>query len=60
MGLVKYALGSYGEDIVSLAAQDYFFEGNRLRKAYFENLTNLVPLLAQRLAAPGAAPTPAT
>ena len=44
MGLVKYALGSYGEGIVSLAAQDYFFEGNRFRKAYFENLTNLVPL----------------
>ena len=44
MGLVKYALGSYGEGLVSLAAQDYFFEGNRWRKAYFENLTNLVPL----------------
>jgi long-chain acyl-CoA synthetase len=44
MGLVKYALGSYGKDIVSLAAQDYFFEGNRWRKAYFENFTNLVPL----------------
>ncbi|MCA9598686.1 MAG: AMP-binding protein [Myxococcales bacterium] len=44
MGLVKYALGSYGQDLVSLAAQDYFFEGNRWRKAYFENLTNLVPM----------------
>ncbi|HVJ20840.1 MAG TPA: AMP-binding protein, partial [Polyangiaceae bacterium] len=44
MGLVKYALGSYGEGIVSLAAQDYFFEGNRFRKAYFENFTNLVPM----------------
>jgi long-chain acyl-CoA synthetase len=44
MGLVKYALGSYGKDIVSLAAQDYFFEGNRFRKAYFENFTNLVPM----------------
>ncbi len=44
MGLVKYALGSYGEDLVSLAAQDYFFEGNRFRKAYFENFTNLVPM----------------
>jgi long-chain acyl-CoA synthetase len=44
MGLVKYALGSYGADIVSLAAQDYFFEGNRFRKAYFENFTNLVPM----------------
>jgi long-chain acyl-CoA synthetase len=44
MGLVKYALGSYGKNIVSLAAQDYFFEGPRWRKAYFENLTNLVPM----------------
>jgi long-chain acyl-CoA synthetase len=33
-------LGGYGEDIVSLAAQDYFFEGG-LRRAFFENLTNL-------------------
>lgn len=41
MGFVKYALGAYGEDLVSLAAQDYFFEGGRLRRAYFENLTNL-------------------
>jgi long-chain acyl-CoA synthetase len=44
MGLVKYALGSYGQGITSLAAQDYFFEGNRFRKAYFENFTNLVPM----------------
>jgi long-chain acyl-CoA synthetase len=41
MGFVKYALGDYGDGIVSLAAQDYFFEGDRLRRAYFENLTNL-------------------
>jgi long-chain acyl-CoA synthetase len=41
---VKYALGTYGEAIVSLAAQDYFFEGNRFRKAYFENFTRLVPM----------------
>ncbi len=41
MGFVKYALGTYGEDLVSLAAQDYFFEGNRWRRAYFENFTNL-------------------
>ncbi|HZO12909.1 MAG TPA: AMP-binding protein [Polyangiaceae bacterium] len=40
MGFVKYALGSYGQDIVGLAAADYFFEG-RWRKAYFEQLTNL-------------------
>jgi long-chain acyl-CoA synthetase len=42
MGFVKYALGDYGKDIISLAAQDYFFEG-RWRRAYFENLTNLAP-----------------
>jgi long-chain acyl-CoA synthetase len=40
MGLVRHALGRYGEDIVSLAAQDYFFEG-RFKRAFFENLTNL-------------------
>jgi len=43
MGFVKYALGAYGDGLVSLAAQDYFFEGNRWRRAYFENLTNLAP-----------------
>ncbi len=43
MGLVKFALGSYGENIVSLAAQDYFFEGG-LKRAFFENLTNLKPI----------------
>ncbi|AKT36153.1 AMP-dependent synthetase [Chondromyces crocatus] len=42
MGLVKYALGGYGDGLVSLAAQDYFFE-DRWRRAYFENLTNLAP-----------------
>jgi long-chain acyl-CoA synthetase len=43
MGLVRHALGTYGEDIVSLAAQDYFFEGG-MKKAFFANLTNLVAL----------------
>ncbi len=43
MGFVKYALGSYGDGIVSLAAQDYFFEGNTLRSVYVKNLTNLAP-----------------
>jgi len=43
MGFVKYALGAYGQDLVSLAAQDYFFEGGKWRRAYFENLTNLAP-----------------
>jgi long-chain acyl-CoA synthetase len=40
MGLVRHALGKYGEDIVSLAAQDYFFESG-VKRAFFENLTNL-------------------
>ena len=41
MGFVRHALGKYGEDITSLAAQDYFFEKNSLQRAFFENLTNL-------------------
>ena len=41
MGFVRHALGGYGEDIVTLAAQDYFFEKNGLQRAFFENLTNL-------------------
>jgi long-chain acyl-CoA synthetase len=40
MGLVRHALGTYGRDIVSLAAQDYFFESG-IKRAFFENLTNL-------------------
>lgn len=43
MGFVKYALGTYGDGLVSLAAQDYFFEQGRLQRAYFENFTNLAP-----------------
>jgi long-chain acyl-CoA synthetase len=41
MGFVRHALGKYGEDIVSMAAQDYFFDKSPLRRAFFENLTNL-------------------
>jgi long-chain acyl-CoA synthetase len=41
MGFVRHALGPYGEDIVSLAAQDYFFDKSPIRRAFFENLTNL-------------------
>ena len=40
MGFVRHALGTYGEDIVSLAAQDYFFDAG-LKRAFFENFTNL-------------------
>lgn len=44
MGLIKYALGSYGRQVVGLAAQDYFFEGNKWKVAYFSDLTNLAPI----------------
>jgi long-chain acyl-CoA synthetase len=43
MGLVRHALGEYGADVVSLAAQDYFFESG-VKRAFFENLTNLKPI----------------
>ncbi|MEO8700284.1 MAG: lysophospholipid acyltransferase family protein, partial [Kofleriaceae bacterium] len=42
-GLVKYALGEQGEALVALAAKDYFFD-DPLRRMYFENFTNLVPM----------------
>jgi len=43
MGLAKYSLGSYGQDIVALAAEDYFFN-NKWMRAYFENFTNMSAL----------------
>ena len=43
MGAVKVALGEAGRDLASLAAADYFFS-NKWRRAYFSNLTNLVPM----------------
>ncbi|MCP4503575.1 MAG: AMP-binding protein [Deltaproteobacteria bacterium] len=43
-GLVKFALGRYGNDLAPLAAKDYFFEGNRLKVTLVENFTNLVPI----------------
>ena len=43
MGLVKYALGEEGEALVALGAKDYFFE-DPVRRMYFENFTNLVPM----------------
>jgi long-chain acyl-CoA synthetase len=42
-GLVKYALGEEGDALVALAAKDYFFE-DPIRRMYFENFTNLVPM----------------
>lgn len=41
MGFARHALGPYGEDVVTLAAQDYFFEKNSFQRAFFANLTNL-------------------
>ena len=40
MGFVKYALGSYGRDLVALAARDYFFD-TPAKRALMENLTNV-------------------
>ncbi|HEX3764637.1 MAG TPA: AMP-binding protein [Kofleriaceae bacterium] len=42
-GLIKYALGEQGEALVALAARDYFFD-DPVRRMYFENFTNLVPM----------------
>jgi len=43
MGLVKVALGDEGEKLAALAAADYFFD-TPLKRAYFENFTNLIPM----------------
>jgi long-chain acyl-CoA synthetase len=43
MGLVKVALGDQGEKLTALAAADYFFD-TPLKRAYFENFTNLIPM----------------
>jgi long-chain acyl-CoA synthetase len=43
MGLVKHSLGENGDLLVALAAKDYFFD-DPVRKAYFENFTNLMPM----------------
>lgn len=43
MGLVKYALGEGGRDMVALAAADYFFD-NKYKRAVMDNFTNLVPI----------------
>lgn len=43
MGLIKYALGDFGQDIRALAAEDYFFD-DPVRKTYFNNFTNLIPV----------------
>ncbi len=43
MGLVKVALEEEGSKLVALAAADYFFD-TPLKRAYFENFTNLIPM----------------
>jgi long-chain acyl-CoA synthetase len=43
MGLVKIALGDEGRRLAALAARDYFFD-TPLKRAYFENFTNLIPM----------------
>jgi long-chain acyl-CoA synthetase len=43
MGLVKVALGDEGNRLAALAARDYFFD-TPLKRAYFENFTNLIPM----------------
>lgn len=43
MGLVKHALGEQGGNLAALAARDYFFK-DRLRRTYFENFTQLIPM----------------
>lgn len=43
MGLVKYALGDYGQKLSALAASDYFFDTPQ-KRAYFEEFTNLIPV----------------
>ena len=43
MGLVKVAISDLAGDVVTLAAKDYFFD-DPLRRVYFENFTNLLPM----------------
>lgn len=43
MGVVKFALGDEGRRLAALAARDYFFD-TPLKRAYFENFTNLIPM----------------
>jgi long-chain acyl-CoA synthetase len=42
-GLTRMALGDAGQELVALAAADYFFD-NKYKRAYMNNFTNVVPL----------------
>jgi long-chain acyl-CoA synthetase len=43
MGLIKVVLGEQGQRLTTLAARDYFFD-TALKRAYFENFTDLIPM----------------
>ncbi|OJH37785.1 AMP-binding protein [Cystobacter ferrugineus] len=43
MGLVKLVLGEQGQRLTTIAARDYFFD-TPLKRAYFENFTDLIPM----------------
>jgi long-chain acyl-CoA synthetase len=43
MGLVRHALGRYGEGLVTMAAADYFFREGSLTREVVENFTDLRP-----------------
>ncbi|HEX5754315.1 MAG TPA: AMP-binding protein [Archangium sp.] len=43
MGLVKVVLDEQGQRLTTLAARDYFFD-TPLKRAYFENFTDLIPM----------------
>jgi len=43
IGLVKHALGPQGAHLAGLAAREYFFD-TPLKRAYFENFTQLIPI----------------
>jgi long-chain acyl-CoA synthetase len=45
-GLVKKALGDAGKNMAALAASDYFFD-TRLKRTFFDNFTNLIPMERQ-------------
>ncbi len=42
VGLVKHALGEYGEGLVSAGARDYFYDST-FKATYFDNFTSVMP-----------------
>lgn len=43
LGLIKYALGEYAQNLSALAASDYFFD-TQYKRDFFEPFTNLIPV----------------